>query len=49
MPEEHEADEPGLARPDYEPPKLTVIGTVADLTQGTTPITTDGIFPGSIL
>jgi hypothetical protein len=33
----------------YEPPHLQVIGTVAEITQGIVPITTDGLAPGSAL
>ena len=33
----------------YEPPKLQDLGTIADLTRGVVPISTDGIAPGSAL
>ena len=33
----------------YEPPTITVLGSLADLTQGNSEGTTDGTFPGSLL
>jgi hypothetical protein len=33
----------------YEPPRLIVIGTVAELTRGSNPTTSDGLGPGSAL
>ena len=37
------------AQPAYEPPRLTVLGTLADLTRGSdSAANTDGIFPGSM-
>jgi len=36
-------------REGYEPPRLRVIGTLAELTRGTNPTTTDGLGPGSAL
>lgn len=43
-------DARGEVRADaYRPPKLTVLGTVAELTQGNnTAAHTDGTFPGSL-
>ena len=33
----------------YEPPRLTVIGTVIEMTRGSnTSLNTDGMFPGSL-
>jgi hypothetical protein len=37
------------ARPAYEPPAIRSLGTLAELTQGIVPITTDGLGPGSAL
>lgn len=34
---------------DYEPPELTVLGSLTELTQGIVPTSTDGVLPGSIL
>lgn len=39
----------GPKHEDYEPPKLTVVGTLAELSKGVVPTSTDGIGPGSIL
>ncbi|MGH9277493.1 MAG: lasso RiPP family leader peptide-containing protein [Acidimicrobiales bacterium] len=36
-------------RAGYQPPRLTVLGTVTELTRGVVPTTTDGVLPGSIL
>jgi hypothetical protein len=33
----------------YEPPHLQDLGTIADLTRGIVPISTDGVAPGSAL
>jgi hypothetical protein len=33
----------------YEPPRLTDLGTLAELTRGVNPTTTDGLTPGSTL
>jgi hypothetical protein len=39
------------AAPDrsYEPPRIVVLGTVADLTRGTDTGGTDGLGPGSVI
>ena len=51
IPEKREPDEPDEkdARRPYEPPELTVLGTLAELTAGVVPVTSDGLGPGSIL
>jgi hypothetical protein len=36
-------------RPEYEPPRLTTLGTLAELTRGVNPVTSDGIGPGSFI
>ena len=33
----------------YEPPHLEDLGTIADLTRGVVPVTTDGVAAGSAL
>lgn len=33
----------------YEPPRLIALGTLAELTAGVNPTTSDGLGPGSIL
>lgn len=33
----------------YEPPRLHDLGTIADLTRGSNPMSTDGLAPGSAL
>ena len=48
IPEKREPDEQDARRP-YEPPELTVLGTLAELTAGVVPVTSDGLGPGSIL
>jgi len=43
------ADAPEEVQPAYEPPHLTVLGTLADLTRGSdSAANTDGVFPGSL-
>jgi hypothetical protein len=48
IPEKREPDEQDARRP-YEPPEITVLGTLAELTAGVVPTTSDGVLPGSIL
>lgn len=36
-------------REAYEPPAITVLGSLAELTQGNSEGITDGTFPGSLL
>lgn len=43
------SDDASHAPRSYEPPVLTVLGTLAELTKGTIPITSDGLGPGSVL
>ena len=43
---ERQVERDGVA---YEPPRLRVVGTLAKLTRGASPTTTDGILPGSVL
>jgi hypothetical protein len=49
MPEEPEPGERQQQPDDYEPPRLTVLGSLDELTRGVVPVTTDGVLPGSIL
>jgi hypothetical protein len=35
--------------PPYEPPRLTVLGSLADMTQGNPGDQSDGINPGSLI
>jgi hypothetical protein len=49
MPEEPEPGDRQNRPDDYEPPSLTVLGTLDELTKGVVPLTTDGFFPGSIV
>lgn len=37
------------SEPTYEPPRLTVLGSLADLTRGTITNGSDGINPGSLI
>jgi len=39
---------PAPEKPDYEPPRIEVLGTIAELTAGGGTHTTDGTFPGSV-
>jgi hypothetical protein len=39
----------GVTRPAYEAPRLDDLGTVAELTAGSNPTSTDGVNPGSVL
>ena len=45
------AGEPVIHRepPAYEPPRVTKLGTLVQLTGGIVPLNTDGVLPGSII
>jgi hypothetical protein len=49
--DQHDRDTPVEKRSpeDYEPPRIRVLGTLAEITRGTHPTTTDGFGPGSTL
>lgn len=49
VPEQPQAGQTSSPRPGYEPPRVTVLGSLAELTKGIVPTTTDGVLPGSIL
>ena len=49
MPEEPQGERQTGSRRGYEQPRLKVLGTIADITQGVVPTTTDGLGPGSII
>ena len=40
---------PAASSEAYVPPRIRSLGTIAELTQGIVPITTDGFAPGSAL
>ncbi len=42
-------DSGDAARAAYEAPRLEDLGSVADLTAGSNPTSTDGVNPGSVL
>jgi hypothetical protein len=46
---EREPPEAHDERRRYVPPDVTFIGTVADVTRGVVPTSTDGVLPGSVL
>lgn len=49
VPQDTRPDPSPRRNADYEPPRVTLLGTVADLTGGVDPTSTDGLSPGSVL
>jgi hypothetical protein len=48
MAEQLEPHQPPQSDHEYEPPRVIVLGTLAELTEGIVPTATDSVLPGSM-